>query len=223
MEVICDFCGKSFDRKKSQVEKYKNNFCSVECRKNGMLKVNTAGQFKVVYDHFDNNGNIICTNCGEYKDPKHFSKRKDLKHRNFLDYMCNECVKTRSKRAYCETRESKLKWRETTDGYIKSMIQRVNNRKKELSDGFKLSFEYVKNIYNEQNGLCNLSGVKMTTITGNGKILTNMSIDRIDSNKGYIVGNIQLVCTIVNIMKTTLSVDEFKTWCTLISNKSKNE
>lgn len=42
---------------------------------------------------------------------------------------------------------------------------------------------------------------------------TNLSIDRIDPSKGYEIGNIQLVCAIVNIMKSTLSISELQWWC----------
>ena len=41
----------------------------------------------------------------------------------------------------------------------------------------------------------------------------NISIDRIDSSKGYIKGNIQLVCGIVNVMKSDSSEDEFLQLC----------
>lgn len=39
------------------------------------------------------------------------------------------------------------------------------------------------------------------------------SLDRIDNNKGYTLDNIQWVHKVVNIMRNTLSIDEFKQWC----------
>ena len=56
----------------------------------------------------------------------------------------------------------------------------------------------------------------MTWEVLNGKVPTNLSLDRIDSSQGYTEDNVQLVCRIVNIMKNDLSVDEFVGWCKLI-------
>lgn len=48
---------------------------------------------------------------------------------------------------------------------------------------------------------------------------TNASIDRIDSNKGYEINNIQIVTKNINIMKQTVSQDEFIRCCKLVSKK----
>ena len=46
----------------------------------------------------------------------------------------------------------------------------------------------------------------------------NISIDRIDSNKGYSRDNIQLVYPKINMMKFTYSQDEFIDLCKRVSN-----
>jgi hypothetical protein len=48
------------------------------------------------------------------------------------------------------------------------------------------------------------------------------SVDRIDSNKGYIRGNIVLCTFIVNKMKQDLSLNELYYMCDLIQKKLKN-
>lgn len=53
----------------------------------------------------------------------------------------------------------------------------------------------------------------MTYIAGRGRIDTNISIDRIDSSAGYVRGNVQLVCDLVNRMKHELSVQDMIVWC----------
>ena len=63
----------------------------------------------------------------------------------------------------------------------------------------------------------------MTTITGEGQVNTNISIDRIDSSVGYVKGNMQFVCRIINIMKTNLSSSDFLEWCNIIVNNNKND
>lgn len=55
-------------------------------------------------------------------------------------------------------------------------------------------------LYEEQGGLCAVSGLKMTWMKGK-IILTSMSIDRIDSSKGYTRDNVRLICHGGNRMK----------------------
>lgn len=46
-----------------------------------------------------------------------------------------------------------------------------------------------------------------------GRKRTNISIDRIDSAKGYSLDNIQLVCVVINLMKLDMTQAEFTAWC----------
>lgn len=79
--------------------------------------------------------------------------------------------------------------------------------------GRDLSVEFLDNLYKSQNGKCAISGKEMTYITGKGRVSTNISVDRIDSSKGYEEGNCQLVCLQVNFMKQNLTDSELIDWC----------
>lgn len=83
-----------------------------------------------------------------------------------------------------------------------------------------LTLEYILSLYDSQKGLCALSGKEMTfiKIPKSDKVHTNLSIDRIDSSKPYEEGNIQLVCAVTNVMKTTLTMSELYEWCRSIVN-----
>ena len=50
-----------------------------------------------------------------------------------------------------------------------------------------------------------------------------MSIDRIDSNIGYELGNIQWVDKRINMMKGSLSNGEFINLCTLVADYNKSK
>lgn len=61
-------------------------------------------------------------------------------------------------------------------------------------------------MFNHQKGLCKLSGEKLSLqVSSPYKI----SIDRIDSNKGYTIDNVQLVSKIVNQAKNNLDSQTF--------------
>lgn len=65
--------------------------------------------------------------------------------------------------------------------------------------------EYLKELYNQQNGKCALTGIDL--VHEYGKTNT-ISVDRIDSTKGYLKGNIQLICQSINLMKNNSTQEE---------------
>ena len=89
-----------------------------------------------------------------------------------------------------------------------------NAKKRKIE--FDISIEDVLKVYLDQGKVCSLSGIPIGWTTM-GK-LHNISIDRIDSNKGYYIDNIQLVYPKINMMKFTYSQDEFIDMCKLVSN-----
>lgn len=60
----------------------------------------------------------------------------------------------------------------------------------------------------------------MTYSAGAGRVNTNISIDRIDSSVGYVRGNVQFVCDVVNRMKQDLSQTDLMLWCNRIIKAS---
>lgn len=78
-----------------------------------------------------------------------------------------------------------------------------------------LSIEDIDNIYERQNGKCAMSGIALLFDHGarNGCEKGNASLDRIDSNKGYIPSNVQLVTKDINMGKQSLTDAEFIAMC----------
>ena len=75
----------------------------------------------------------------------------------------------------------------------------------------------LRGLWDKQNGLCYYTGLPMTNTndyhSGNPNVAT---VDRIDSSKGYIEGNVVLCCSIVNRMKQNMSITELVNMCKII-------
>lgn len=98
-----------------------------------------------------------------------------------------------------------------------SFIGRVRLKAKQRCIEFSnlINPTYMNQIFIEQNGKCALSGEQLS--------IDNVSIDRIDSRYGYILGNIQLVTKQVNISKHTLNNEEFLQLCRNIVNNANQQ
>ena len=78
---------------------------------------------------------------------------------------------------------------------------------------FSLTIDKMWDMFMKQNGKCALTGEPIS--------LNNpqtASIDRIDSNRGYIEGNVQWVHVKVNLLKSNFSENEFISWCQKVTN-----
>lgn len=84
-----------------------------------------------------------------------------------------------------------------------------------------LTVEKLIELLEKQGRRCAISGVELTCLQGSGVVGTNASIDRIDSAGTYEPGNVQLVCRIVNVMKTDLPTGEFLEWCAIIAGNNR--
>ena len=92
-----------------------------------------------------------------------------------------------------------------------------------------MTVEYLWNLFIEQDQKCAISNLNITLSKGkNIPILTkqrnlnysgwNASLDRIDSSKGYIKGNVQWLHRDVNIMKNAHTQEYFIELCKTIAN-----
>lgn len=89
---------------------------------------------------------------------------------------------------------------------------------------FNITIEQISDLLEYQNKKCALSGLDLqfSKIRKDKKTQT-CSLDRIDSNVGYIEGNIQWVHKRINIMKNKLSDKDFIYFCLMVANKNKNK
>jgi hypothetical protein len=126
-------------------------------------------------------------------------------------------------------RERNRKWKEINpEKYRKWWVKATSSIEGALkvlcrSKGRNLDPSAILQMFYSQEGKCAISGVKMTWGFGRGRVSTNVSIDRVDSSKGYTVDNVQLVCDYVNCMKLDQPQEKFIQWCEIIVGYSESK
>lgn len=86
-----------------------------------------------------------------------------------------------------------------------------------------ITIKDVWDLFVSQNGLCALSGLPIILPTNcKDYQKSTASLDRIDSSKGYISGNVQWVHKDVNLMRWWYSINHFLFLCDIIVNHADN-
>jgi hypothetical protein len=137
-----------------------------------------------------------CTMCHEIKDAEHF-----YSHKNNSDGLCSHC------KACDSIRTKALKDNRTIEQFLRYRHPNTRNNAKNRGIPFDIDVNDLMNLWDEQRGLCALTGVQMTHKSAG---IYNCSIDRIDSSKGYTIDNIQLVSVIAQILKWDNDVETLK-------------
>jgi hypothetical protein len=109
-------------------------------------------------------------------------------------------------------------YEEISLGYWNGLINGARSR----NIYFNISIEYAWNLYAKQHKKCALSGRDINFCIGRLK-KGDASLDRIDSSKGYVKGNVQWVHKVLNKMKMNMPNDAFIDWCRLVSKNLKKE
>lgn len=211
----CPNCLAEFDAHGKKI------FCSRKCRdayegraKRRLAQAKDIPEYHRMWQQFyrfhkpiDGYPETICPGCGVIFKP---TTGRQI-------YCCKPCgdkVRRKDPIRIERYKKSQIKY---CNSSARHFISRLLNKK---SRNRHLNLDYVMGLYDAQEGLCALSGIKMTHISGNGRVPTNISIDRIDSNLGYVKGNIQLVCCAVNVAKSNLAEKDFIDICRKIVEKS---
>ena len=100
---------------------------------------------------------------------------------------------------------------------LKYEVTSGNRRTSRANLTWNINQAHLYNCYHKQKGKCALSGITMTWLTGQGKVDTNISIDRINPTVGYEPNNIQLITYRCNIMKHDLKEEDLYQLVSLIN------
>jgi hypothetical protein len=115
-----------------------------------------------------------------------------------------------------ETRERLLKLstnRQDEFSSFKYFIQKTKSKNRTKYGSSDLSLQYLKNLWEKQNGICPYTGYQIelpkNTQDFNKKgSPKKASLDRIDSSKGYVEGNVEFVCLAANWAKNGFTKEQ---------------
>lgn len=142
----------------------------------------------------------LCPRCNQIKNTIDYSR--DRGNRTGLQTYCKKCQTEK---------------RASLDGYMSSLFENLLKKAKRYDFRVEIAKEDLLEIYQNQEGLCALSGTKMTYYKGMRKykrgVNSNISIDLKDPSKTYTLDNIQLVCRRISVAKGDMSQEEFVGMC----------
>jgi len=105
-------------------------------------------------------------------------------------------------------------YEEISGSYWSDISKSAQQRKIE----FNITIEYIWDLFIHQNKRCFFTNIELQFHKSSlDRKAQTASLDRIDSAKGYIVGNVQWVHKEVNFMKRTLSNSELIEFCNKVS------
>lgn len=81
---------------------------------------------------------------------------------------------------------------------------------------FEVSMEYLWELYQSQHNICAITGDTLVS-------LSKSSLDRIDSTKGYIEGNLQWVTYQANVSKHKMSMQQLYEFCRKVLNHANQQ
>ena len=161
-----------------------------------------------------------CPSCDQHRPLTDFYvKSKSGK----LNCYCKDCDKARSRQWLEKNRDKRNAYHR---GYMalpeNNKRRRANRLKRDsesprsvmqitLAHGLKrrptanpATIDDLMEMFRSQDGLCALSGIRMTWNKGR-QLPTSISLDRIDSSGGYSKDNLRLLCQCVNAFKCTMT------------------
>ena len=96
----------------------------------------------------------------------------------------------------------------TKDSHLKTLLTHLKNRAKLKNLEFDLDFEYLKPLAVD---FCPVFNIELFWADKRQKNCGNSpSVDRIDSTKGYLKGNVQIISNRANIIKNNATTAEIK-------------
>ena len=150
----------------------------------------------------------ICLECKRSYNDDYYEDNKDQIRQWHRD--------DRKKRPGARQEQVRKAVQRSPESFIRHLMQHIrkksNHKKVKLGKlnpaclDVTIDFDYLWGLWEAQDGRCALSELPMMHEFNN---LCSISVDRVDSEVGYVRGNVQLVCKWVNLAKGSHGNEEF--------------
>ena len=175
-----------------------------ECTCCGILKELTEENF---YKRSRGDYQATCKICFRAK----VNANKHLKQEHYLEYNRQYY---RENRKAIQASKKRLVNSDLTSR-LKHILRNSKGRAEKKGWDFNLTLEDLETQYRFQDGRCAYSGIPLEVCPGDNMI----SIDRIDSTKGYTYDNIQFSTYQINLMKRDIPHETFIKLCKLVARE----
>jgi len=166
---------------------------------------------------------LKCGNCGS-EFLRRAAEAKRCATKGFSVACSRSCGKTLANKRYPEKfcnaehlPKGNLGYKKSLDGFsaFRYFLKKARSKERCVKYGeTDLTLEYLKSLWMSQNGICPYTGKLMSLPESSSKRdqqkqpPNGASLDRIDSTKGYIQGNVEFVCLAVNYAKNKFGKEE---------------
>lgn len=155
---------------------------------------------KTRFEKENETGVFLCPRCKENKPLSENTRQKQNKR------LCITCTKHKND-------DDKYFAHIIRHAYYRNQTRNENGRQHE----FNIDEKYIQELYHNMYGKCDASGMKMELKSTSD---WQCSIDRIDNSKGYIRGNVRLVCLEFQHGRYQWDTDLYRTFCSLYMGKT---
>lgn len=167
-------------------------------------------------------GRTICNNCGKEFEKPQVEIDRNAK-RNGNNFCSRHCVGHNNSKnllighdsVYDVSKHSNNRGDEYSE--FRYHFRNIKNRDKEID----ISLDYLRDLWIKQDGKCYYTKIDLVLSKFkkiNKNPIYSASVDRIDSSKGYVKGNICWSSRAINHMKGEMSVEMFWELCKHIYN-----
>jgi len=165
---------------------------------------------------------LVCCGCGEPFEKRIAEVNRQRKRNPDHPFYCSrQCYGEHGMKGNCRGpgNPENLRAGNRQDKFSSFRYYMKKAKSREHKDTTDLDLEYLRNLWKEQEGRCALSGVVMS-LPRNTLVWEQdrgnpwkPSLDRIDSNKGYLRGNVRFITVMANLCKQSFSDEEVIAFC----------
>ena len=154
---------------------------------------------------------VVCENCGViFKKPsKEVNRSLKIGRKQYCSIACSKKIEQNIKRLRAIAPIINVIYASNRKDEYSEFRQHLlrAKRRNQITD---ITLQDLKDVWEEQNGICPYSKVRLKAplyYEKNDPIYT-ASLDRKDSNLGYIKGNIQFISIAMNLMKNSMTEEK---------------